>query len=211
MVEISPYSLQYRMANASALRKTLFKNLRSASATLRISLATALKHHHIKSILRQISLPFEYSASALYGRRTRVEVIPVDSSEFSREWIGTWPEMLSTANLKHLLELENTSEEASREYSMAALRISGRILPPPFDTAKIRDLALWQKREDYIADQVRAACGRLHPERPLYIGGWKHLLCGERLKTLREMLIVTAENCLLLDRGMICSTGRDCP
>jgi len=54
-----------------------------------------------------------------------------------------------------------------------------------------------------MADEITSALGRLSPERPVYIGGWWHLSCEGSIKTLRELLGIGAESCLLLDRGEI--------
>lgn len=199
LLELSPFGLQYRKEHARALRKTFFSNLRAAAEKLEIDFRTALLNSHILGILIQIALPFEYRASMTFAKGTGVKVVPVDDSEFSKEWIGTWQELISTANLRSLLQLETAAIPVHLQYEQAA-----RGICEPSSVADIRgigNLAPWQRREDHIAGHIRSQLSMNVPEKPLYVGGWQHLLSGGRLKTVRDILGIEEPLCLLLDRA----------
>jgi hypothetical protein len=201
MVEISPFALKFRKDRSSELRKAFLERLRKVTRELKTDFAVALKHVQIASILRQIGIPYEYRASTAYAKKTGIDLIAVDYSEFSREWIETWPDMTSAANIERLLELESAAPQVASLYAQAARRIGGgpslpEILPGG-------DAPSWQERERYMADEITSALGRLSPERPVYIGGCWHLSCEGSIKTLRELLGIGAASCRLLDRGEI--------
>jgi hypothetical protein len=201
MVEISPFALKFRKERSSELRKAFLERLRTVSRELKIEFAVALKHVQIASILRQIGIPYEYRASAAYAKKTGTDLIAVDYSEFSREWIETWPEMTSAANIERLLELEGTAPPVASLYAQAARRIGGGPSLP--ETLPGGDASVWQERERYMAAEITSALGRLSPDRPVYIGGWWHLSCEGSVKTLRELLGIAVPSCRLLDRGEI--------
>jgi hypothetical protein len=198
LVEISKFALKFRKQNSFELRKIFLERLQIVSRKMKIEFRTALRRAEIVSILCQIKLPYEYRASAAHAKRTGTDLIAVDYSEFSREWIGTWPEMISAENIERLLELENTRLPVSSLYAQASRRITGG--PSPHEEAPSRDAARWQEREDFMASQITSALDRLNPDRPVYIGGWRHLCSGGRIKTIRELLSVDAGFCMLLDR-----------
>jgi hypothetical protein len=135
-----------------------------------------------------------------YAKRSGVEVLPVDDSEFSREWISTWPELLSAHNLENLLLLRTQPVPAKIQYQRAADRIAGQ--RSGADIPEGRDLALWQRREGRIAAGILSRLRTNAPRRPVYIGGWQHLLSGGRLKTIRDILKLEEPSCLLLDRSI---------
>ncbi len=195
LVEISPFALKFRKEHASELRKTFLESLRTVCQKLKIEPRKALKHVQIASILRQIGIPFEYRASAAYAKRAGIELIAIDYSEFSREWIATWPEMISAENIEVLLGLESEAPPVSSLYARAARRIGRSCpenLPPPGDARG------WQEREKHMASQIVSVLEQFNPKRPVYIGGWWHLSCGESVRTLRELLGIGAASCWLL-------------
>ncbi len=57
---------------------------------------------------------------------------------------------------------------------------------------------LWLRRERFLAGQVRGVLLDLGPERPVYIGGWRHLSPCVAPPTLRALLGVPPSRCLLL-------------
>jgi len=200
LVEISDFALKLRTERSAELRKIFRKRLRVVSDKMHIDFHTALKHVEIASILRQIGFPYEYRASAVYARRTGIALVAVDYSEFSRQWIETWPEMISVENIERLLKLESSRPSVSSLYAQAARRIDAGPLPieaPPADAVR------WSEREKQMALRIRSALERLNPERPVYIGGWWHLSRGGSIETIRELLGIGADSCRLLDRGVI--------
>lgn len=196
LVEISDFSLKFRRENSFRLRKAFVGRVRMATRDLNIEFGMALKHAQIASILRQIALPFEYRASAAYSKKTGTHLEPVDYSDFSREWIETWQEMISVENIRRLLDLESAGAPVSSQYAQAERIIRGTGLPPEF--APGREIG-WQEREERMARQISSTLERFNPARPVYIGGWWHLCCGGRVKTIRELLGVEAGSCRLLN------------
>jgi hypothetical protein len=203
LVEISAFALKFRKEHSSELRKIFLENLRTISRKLKIEFSRASKHVQITAILRQIRIPFEYSASAAYAKRTGADLIGVDYSDFSRRWIETWQGMISAENIELLLELESGAPPVSSLYAHAAERISGGPSRPETQPA---DAPRWQEREKQMAHEITCGLERFNPVRPLYIGGWWHLSCGTSIKTVRELLGIGASSCRLLDRGPIMKT-----
>ncbi|MCE5335805.1 MAG: hypothetical protein LLG06_14580 [Desulfobacteraceae bacterium] len=204
LLELSPFALSYRKEHAPFLLKTLRENLRIAAGKMGVEFSRSIRHPRIAPIFRQISLPFEYRAARKYSRKTGTIVIPVDYSGFSREWIGTWPELISTGNLEQLLREDEIVQDASEQYWLAARRIDSakpvRLLPAGSDSA------LWQEREHHLAGEITREIERRRPARPLYLGGWTHLVHSEGWQSLRDILGIPRSRCLLLDRFLLQST-----
>ena len=197
LVEISAFALKFRKEHSSGFRKVFLEHLRTISKKLKIEFSRAVKHVQITAILRQISIPFEYRASAAYAKRTGTDLIGVDYSDFSRGWIETWQEMISAENIERLLELDSVGLPVSSLYAQAARRIGGEPLRPETRPA---DALRWQEREEQMAYEITSALERFNPVRPVYIGGWWHLCCGTSIKTVRELLGIEEACCRLLDR-----------
>lgn len=198
-VELSPYGLRYRQDNGSALWRTFSENLRLAARRLAVEPPKARRHRRIDAIARQIKLPFEYRAAAAYASRRGATVIAADSSEFSRQWIETWAELISAQNLEILLTMDSTPDPVSRQYDTAARLIRGDVPAP--GTLSDKDFSLWQDREEGLARNIRTGLFRNNPVRPLYIGGWMHLMSHGRLRSIRDLLGISLTRCFLLDRG----------
>jgi hypothetical protein len=199
LVEISPFSLQFRKEHSSELRITFLRNLQAVCQKLGIEPGHARRHVQIASILRQMAIPFEYRASASYARRAGARIAPVDYSAFSRKWIETWPEMISTENIEQLLKLKNSSPSISSLYAQAAMRTGIARTSHP-EILPAGDAPGWQKREESMADKIATALRAFNPLRPVYIGGWWHLSFGGSVRTLREILGVSPDCCMLLDQ-----------
>lgn len=200
LVEISPFALDYRRKNSPRLYREFRKNLRAAADNLSIAYLSALKHPQMTRIGRQLHIPFEYRASAAYCKTTGAEVVPADWSDFSRRWIDTWPELISVENLESLLRLGDTPVLVSKNYDLAARTIVGNSPAPSQDPEEAR---LWQKREEKISAEILSRIELRKPIRPLYIGGWRHLLSDGPFRTVRDILGIGLSNCFLLDRGPI--------
>jgi hypothetical protein len=207
LVEISPFALQFRKEHSSELRKTLFCNIRTVSKKLGIGQGAIQKHAQIASVLRQFAIPFEYRASAAYSKRAGARLVAVDYSDFSRQWIGTWPEMISSENIEQLLQLKGSSPSVSSLYAGATRRLGGCDFYP--DTLPGGDAHCWREREEHMAAEITSAVRVFDPKRPVFIGGWWHLSSGRSVRTLREILGVGPSSCLLLDRGPLDMRG-DC-
>jgi hypothetical protein len=199
LLELSPFGLQYRKEHARVLRRTFFANLRRVAENFRIDFTSALMNSHITGIIIQIGLPFEYRASVAYTKHSGTKIVLVDDSEFSREWTNTWSELISPENLATLLQLETEVIPAPLYYERAASGIAGESVHSVMPGGV--NLRPWQRREDYIAAQILSALKTNAPRRPVYIGGWRHLISGGELKTIRDILSLEASSCLLLDRA----------
>ena len=198
LVEISAFALKFRKEHSSELRKIFLEHLRTISKKLKIEFSRAVKHVQITAILRQIRIPFEYRASATYAKKTGIDLIGVDCSDFSRRWIETWQEMISAENIELLLELESSGLPVSSLYAQAAGRISGE---PSLPETRPADALRWQERERQMACEITCSLERFNPLRPVYIGGWWHLCCGTSIKTVRELLGIEAACCRLIRAG----------
>jgi len=196
LVEISPFALKFRKERSTELRKLFLKRVQMVSQKLNIDFGFAMKHAQICAILRQISIPYEYRASAAYAKKTRGHVIAADYSEFSRKWIETWPEMISAENIERLLGLDSAGPTVSSLYARASKRIAGG---PSLPETPSSDPLFWQEREKHMASQITSALQRFSPERPVYIGGWWHLCRGGTVETIRELLGIEADSCRLLN------------
>lgn len=197
-VELSPYALRYRQENARALWRTFSENFQCAARMLSLDLAAARRHTRVVEITRQITLPFEYRASAAYSVQTSTEIIPADWSEFSMQWIETWTELLSVENLQTLLRIENMPIPVSDQYKTAARAMHGLYVCPGLFPGS--DTVLWQERERRIARTILDCLAHSRSERPLYIGGWMHLVAGCMFQHLRDLLGVGQAKCFLLDQ-----------
>lgn len=202
LIELSPFGLTFRRSQQRFLWATLRHNLGLAAEKSQLSVREALKHPQIRSICRQMSLPFEYRAAANFAPRSGTRLLLVDDSSFSRHWIATWPELITAENLLHLLSLVATSTSVSAAYTAAANRIASR------DNSQVGSVGqknpegeLWTKRELFMANRVGQAMRSLQPTSAVYLGGWWHLTSGGACPTLREILHVPRRQCCFLDRA----------
>lgn len=204
LVELSPYGCRFRHNYRRKLRKTLKLNLRKAAKSCGISFSHARNHCEIKSVLRQLALPFEYRAAVNYTRRRNVRVALVDSSSFSHKWIACWTELISTDNLKTLLSLSPHPPSLREHYQLAKRKIEGQMGSGTFDLSA-KDPAgtsMWEERERYMAEQIKEAKKTRNPARAIFIGGWWHLTKGGKIPTLRELLGIEASHCRLLENDL---------
>jgi hypothetical protein len=200
LVELSPYGLAFRKSNKRLYRRILRRNLIRAAARRAMTLMEALQHPEIIAIGRQIDLPFEYRAVAAYSRDSTADYRLVDLSHYSRQWISSWPDLISTENLTSLLSIEPLVPTISTLYESAARRISAQTVSSLFE-GKLADVAgvqAWAEREYYLARSVLSAMNRLRPSKAVYLGGWNHLTTGGGSETLRDILGLDRSQCLLL-------------
>ena len=201
-VELSPYGLRFRLRHRRTLQRTLMGNLQEACAQARVSWQYAVRHPEIVAVRRQIGLPSEYRAAARYAAQTGNRIFTVDYSRFSRKWLASWPELLSPRNLAILLSLPPNPRSVSRSYDSAAAAMA-RVAPgSPENTAFHASQIdpLWAEREIHMAKAIMRLCEIFSPQKPVYLGGWRHLTPGGELPTLRDILNIPPSRCLLLDR-----------
>lgn len=208
LVELSPFGLAFRRTQQRLLYTTLHHNLRRAAASSELSLRQALQHPQIRSICRQLSLPFEYRAAAHFAQRSSSQLVLVDDSGFSRHWIATWPELLAVENLRYLLGLPATRPSMNTAYAAAATSIS-QDAPSQALTAPCSrpDGARWANRERFMAGQVAHNLRVRQPDSAIYLGGWQHLTQGGAFPTLRQILKIPRNRCVVLGESGICGQG----
>jgi len=182
------------------LQRELCRNLKKAAERIGIDPKQALRHPEVRAIRRQVSLPFEYRAAARYCAKSGAELFLADSSKFSRKWIETWDELISHENLHSLLYLPWDSFAVDREYEAAARAIGGQWKAADRNAPDDPDDPAWQQRELFMARRIRELLDAHRPLLPLYVGGWRHLVSGDKELTLRDILEIEPSRCLLLDR-----------
>ncbi len=204
LVELSPYGYRYRQTKRRQLHGTFRRNLKKAAQRHGISPAQALKHPQIVLVHNQISMPFEYRAAARYSRQRNVPLALVDSSDFSRERIAGWDELLSPGNLETLLSLPAERTSTTALYELAGKAISASSEPacqfPAAGRVHGAEEA-WAARERYLAAAIRHKVAQFHPRQPLYLGGWWHLTRGTAIPTLRDLLELESFQCVLLQQA----------
>ncbi len=208
LVELSPFGKAFRDRNRRTLQQTFAHNLLLAARHVHLSHREALLHPEIKSVRRQLALPFEYRAARRFVRNTGNRLALVDSSLFSRRMIAHWPELISSSNLSSLLLSPDTRPTPAQTYEWAARHICQGLNPLAFTGERwwqTRD-PLWQRREQFLATRIRSALRETAPSRAAYLGGWQHLTGTGPYPTLRELLGLDRNSCWLLDRGFLQSS-----
>jgi hypothetical protein len=54
-----------------------------------------------------------------------------------------------------------------------------------------------------MAKAIMRLCEIFSPQKPVYMGGWRHLTPGGDVPTLRDILNIPPAQCLLLDRWQV--------
>jgi hypothetical protein len=164
-VEISPFSLRYRLQHAARWQLQL-------TAALAELPAGAALHLAIKRLTAQVGLPFEVRAARDYSRSTGVPWRPLDLGFLSRRHLPRYgPELLSPANLQALL---TTADGSLEEFVAGEFRRARQALaraprrPISFTTPET------VRRERFMARRLRGLASR--HRRLVHLGGWEHLV-----------------------------------
>lgn len=200
LVELSPFGLRFRLRHGRALARRLRKNLKKAAKSNAISFSRARRHPAITNIFRQLALPFEYRAAVRHAGSSGARVVLVDSSRFSRYWIGLWPELITVDNLRKLLASPIAQPSAPSIYRAAQDSLLNQP-DGPHPRARFQVTStdeMWAEREHHLADRIRETLTRRRPQRPIYIGGWQHLTVNAFSPTLRQILHLEPSQCCLL-------------
>lgn len=201
LLELSPLGKCYRQRHGRRLFATFHRNLRRAAESCDISFPMARLHPQILAVGRQLGLPFEYRAAARHARRADLPpVVLVDDSRFSSHCIRSWPNLVSKANLVQLLELPRIPVDVEAQYRQAAWQIfpTEENSLPPSTYCKGGDADAWEQREMTLSRTILEALGSFSTRRPVYIGGWWHLTPRRPPPTVRTLLDVPSERCILL-------------
>ena len=203
LLELSRYGLDFREKNQVLLHRALNRNVRQVSRESGICLKALMKHPQVASMRRQMSLPFEFRASRHYSLATGTPVFLIDRSHFSRGWIRLWPELISPRNLHGLVAgVPQPPTPFSLRYEQAA-RLMG--MSTPWHCRNVCTVSSsseheWVKRERHLARKTARILANRNPRRPVFVGGWEHLVRGGHRPTLRDYLGVQEHQCTLLDR-----------
>ncbi len=189
-VEISPFSLGYRLKHGRGWQRQL-------AATLAELPVGAERHLAIQRLAAQVALPFEVRAAGAYSRRFNVPWRPLDLGGLSRRHLPRYAtELLSPANLEALLatadgELKDFVAGQFRRARQAWAGAPRRsILPGTPETVR---------RERFLARRLRRLVCRHH--RVVHLGGWEHLVTWEDSSGLWSDLADLKPRRLLLDEA----------
>ncbi len=212
LLEFSAYGLSYRKENGAHLQKQFWINLAWAAGQLGLKAKGARQHPEVDAVRRQLGLPFEYRAARRFGLRHRVPVHLVDCSSFSQRMIASWEELVSPKNLFHLLSIPSHRPPVDLLYRKAHRLIfpEGTHRPPGELPSKAPSPSgLWQKRERDLARRIENILAFHDTKKPVYVGGWQHLVPGQEFATLRELLKIEKDRCHLLT-GPAETGGHEC-
>ena len=167
-VEISPFSLRYRLQHGARWQRQL------ANALAELPEGAAL-HLAIRRLAAQVALPFEVRAARDYSRSAGVPWRPLDLGFLSRRHLPRYAaELLSPANLEALLatadgELKDFVAAEFRRARQALARAPRRPLSPGAPET-------W-RRERFLARKLRGLTSR--HRRVVHLGGWEHLVAWQ--------------------------------
>ena len=167
-VEISPFSLNYRLKHSGSWQRRL-------AAALAELPAGAERHLAIQRLAAQVALPFEVRAAGDYSRRVNVPWRPLDLGFLSRRHLPRYAiELLTPANLWALLATADgeLKDFVAGEFHQARQALAGapqrRIFPGLPETVR---------RERFLARRLRRLVSR--HRRVVHLGGWEHLVVWE--------------------------------
>jgi hypothetical protein len=189
-VEISPFSLVYRLKHGRSWQRQL-------AAALAALPAGAERHLAIQRLAAQVALPFEVRAARDYSRRGNVPWRPLDLGFLSRRHLPRYAtELLSPANLEALLATADGELEdfVAGEFRRARQAWAGaprrRIFPGVPETVR---------RERFLARRLRHLLAR--HRRVVHLGGWEHLVAWADSPGLWPDLAALKPQRLLLDEA----------
>lgn len=167
-VEISPFSLRYRLRHGPGWQRQL-------SLALAELPDGAARHLAIRRLAAQVALPFEVGAARDYHHSTGAPWRPLDLGSPGRRHLPRYgPELLSRDNLQALLATSNGSLEkyVIAEFNRARLTLarSPRRLVTFGNPETLR-------RERFLARRLRTLASRYH--RVVHLGGWEHLVAWQ--------------------------------
>lgn len=175
-LEMSLHSLRFRKENRERLIETLEKN----AAKLKAS-----DSGHVRAIRRAVELPYEYEVCESYARRRDVPLELVDIAKVSRDYLAHYDELVSTDNLKKLLDSPevDASAEADRQRRIAA-RLIGAKKPIAAKDWPVPADPDTEEREAAMERRLKRVLERASGSHWIHVGGWEHLLWLEERPTL---------------------------
>jgi hypothetical protein len=198
-VEVSPYGLSYRKRNGRRLRRRMIRRLRHAALRRGLSYKD---RGQVQAIFAQLNLPFEYRAALRFCRDSGAGLWCLDLSEVSRRLIQPfWQELLEFRNLETLLTLPSEDHRilVRKAYVLAArlLRVKDKTYLSSFVEDLEADIRR-EEREACLAQRIEKRFAYMDSGKLAYVGGWQHLLCPTRARTLSDRLVHLCPRRLLL-------------
>jgi hypothetical protein len=167
-VEISPFSLRYRLKHASGWQRQITQALSQFPPA-------AVRHLAIQRLVAQVALPFEVRAARDYHRRSGVPWRPLDLGGLARRHLPRYSsELLSLANLQALLATSDgtLTEFVAAEFRQARLALARS--PRRLLTSGTKEIL---RRERFLARRLRTLAFRYR--RLVHLGGWEHLVAWQ--------------------------------
>jgi hypothetical protein len=204
-LEVSPYAIHWREANAARLRQALRQHLGQllAARGQPTDVETFIAQSEpFLAIDRTLELPFEYTASRDYATAHGVACQPIDISEISEQKLAlVEAELLAAENLATLLDLAptQTGRTLMANYFLAR---QYRANPHYFDLHYgNEERAEMARRSEAMAGQINAALASLSPARLVHVCGWEHVIRHERIETIIGRLSDYQPQVILLDEA----------
>jgi hypothetical protein len=164
-VEISPFSLRYRLRHGPRWQRQLARTLADLPPA-------AASHLAMQRLTAQVALPFEVQAARDYRRQAGVPWRPLDLGAPARRHLPRYAlELLSPGNLRALLTTADGSLEEfiATEFRRARLALAR----PPWRLFPLSNQETL-RRERVLARRLRRLAGRYH--RVVHLGGWEHVV-----------------------------------
>lgn len=200
LIELSPFGLHLRLKRSSLWLQTMRNHLAEVCKDLNRTLPEVWCHPAVMKIRHQLGLPFEYRAAIRHARSHSSKLQLCDASAFSRQFMASWPELICRENLYRLLYFSDSAKSYQDGYMMArrALGEEDRGESLWIGVVEKQWGSWWNRREQHLARSVWTALHALKPGRPVYLGGWQHLLHSRDHVTLRTLLGIGRDRCVLL-------------
>jgi hypothetical protein len=189
-VEISPFSLRYRLRHGPGWQRQLIRAL----AELPDGVA---QHLAIQRLTAQVALPYEARAARDFSRSRQVPWRPLDLGFLSRRHLPRYgTELLSPANLKALLGTPDgdLKEYVAAEFRRARLAVSRA--PRRLFTGGDSEA---ERREGFLARRLRRLACRYG--RVAHLGGWGHLVPWPDSPNLWRLVADLTPGRLFLDQA----------
>jgi hypothetical protein len=186
-VEISPFSVRYRLRQEKRWQRLLHRALEDLAASER-------GHPAIQRLTAQVALPFEFRVARDYSRSYGIPWRPLDLGAPARRHLPRYAgELLSPENLQALLATAGVSMEEFVVGEFRRARLAYQRSPWRLTTHSAPETL---RRERVLAKRLRrlAQNGR----RVVHLGGWEHLVPWRDLSGLRGLLADLQPQTLLL-------------
>ncbi|MBI4797446.1 MAG: hypothetical protein HY794_01650 [Desulfarculus sp.] len=192
-VEVSPYGLSFRRRQGPALLAELERNLPRAASQAGLGLEGARSHPGLAWLRAYLALPHEWTVCQEQAARRGVPCVALDFSGLSRRLLAGADELISAANLAHVLG-SPAPASAALERRRASDLLTGRGgWPRPPAPEPGREAGLARRLGRLLAAGQRRGLLPL-----VHVGGWRHLLAGQEPPTLADRLGVPPERRVLV-------------